>query len=62
MFLDPDDVYFDEGYEIKTLQGKVYNIVFTKNYDGTVIDGLLGSCRTVHLIRATIITNVPSTR
>lgn len=33
------DVYFDEGYEIKTLQGKVYNIVFTKNYDGTVIDG-----------------------
>lgn len=33
------DVYFDEGYEIKTLQGKVYNIVFTKNYDGTVVDG-----------------------
>lgn len=33
------DIYFDEGYEIRNIQGKVYNIVFTKKYNGTVVDG-----------------------
>ncbi len=30
-------VYFDEGYEIRTIQGKVYNIVFTDKYKDYVV-------------------------
>ena len=33
------DVYFDEGYEIRSIQGRVYNIVFTKKYKEPVVDG-----------------------
>lgn len=33
------DVYFDEGYEIRTIQGKTFNIVFNKNYGNDVIEG-----------------------
>ena len=32
------DVYFDEGYEIRTIQGKVFNIVFNKRYNKKVIE------------------------
>lgn len=32
------DVYFDEGYEIRTIQGKVFNIVFNKKYGKAVIE------------------------
>lgn len=32
-------IYFDEGYEIRTIQGKVYNIVFNEKYTNKVIDG-----------------------
>lgn len=32
------DVYFDEGYEVKTIQGKVFNIVFNKKYNKKVIE------------------------
>lgn len=32
-------IYFDEGYEIRTIQGKVYNIVFNKKYKGKVVEG-----------------------
>lgn len=32
------DVYFDEGYEIRTIQGKVFNIVFNKKYGKDVIE------------------------
>lgn len=31
-------VYFDEGYEIRTIKGKVYNIIFTKNYNEKVVE------------------------
>ncbi len=33
------DIYFDEGYEIRTIQGKVFNIVFNKKYNNDVIEG-----------------------
>lgn len=33
------DVYFDEGYEIRTIQGKVFNIVFNKKYENDVVEG-----------------------
>lgn len=33
------DIYFDEGYEIRTIQGKVFNIVFTDKYKGQVVSG-----------------------
>ena len=32
------DIYFDEGYEIRTIQGRVYNIVFKQNYNSPVIE------------------------
>ncbi len=32
------DIYFDEGYEIRTIRGKVYNIVFTNKYNGKVVE------------------------
>ena len=34
------DIYFDEGYRIKTLGINIYNIVFTKKYNGQVINGI----------------------
>ena len=33
------DIYFDEGYEIRSIKGKVYNIVFNENYDSKVVEG-----------------------
>lgn len=30
-------IYFDEGYEVREIQGKVYNIVFTSNYKNKVV-------------------------
>lgn len=33
------DVYFDEGYEIRNIQGKVFNIVFTNKYKDKVVEG-----------------------
>lgn len=35
---DKYQVYFDEGYEIRTIQGKVYNIVFTDKYKEKVVE------------------------
>ena len=34
------DIYGDEGFEVKSIQGKVYNIVITSNYKGKVIDNI----------------------
>ena len=42
---DDYDIYFDEGIEIKTLGGKVYNIVFTKNYIHIYYSLLEGFCQ-----------------
>lgn len=33
------DIYFDEGFEVRKIQGRVYNIVFTKKYNKEVIEG-----------------------
>ena len=32
--------YFDEGYATRRISGKIYNIVFTKKYQGSVLNGL----------------------
>ena len=32
--------YFDEGIKTRTIDGKVYNIIFTNKYKGNVINGL----------------------
>lgn len=34
------DIYFDEGIEVKTIGGKVYNIIFTDKYKASIINGL----------------------
>ena len=34
------DIYFDEGIEVKTIDSKVYNIIFTEKYKGTIVNGL----------------------
>lgn len=34
------DIYFEEGIELKTLGGKVYNIVFNEKYNKNVINNL----------------------
>ena len=33
-------IYFDEGIEVKSIQNKVYNIVFTTRYNGDVISNI----------------------
>ena len=37
---DEYDIYFDEGIEVKTVVGKVFNIVFTDKYQNNITDGL----------------------
>lgn len=34
------DIYFDEGFEIRRIDGKVFNIVFTEKYEKNVINNL----------------------
>ena len=34
------DVYYDEGYYIRTLGTRIYNILFTNNYKGQVVSGI----------------------
>lgn len=31
------DIYFDEGYKVRIIQGKVFNIIFTKKYKEQVV-------------------------
>lgn len=35
--------YLSQGIKVRTLQNKIYNIIFTKNYDGDVIGNLTAS-------------------
>lgn len=37
---DKYDIYFDEGFEIRVISGKVYNIIFTEKYAENVIDDI----------------------
>ena len=34
------DVYWNNGYKIRTINNKIYNIVFIKNYQGDVLQGI----------------------
>lgn len=34
------DIYFDEGIEVRKIQGKVYNIIFKNNYKQPIVNGL----------------------
>ena len=31
-------IYFDEGFEVRVIQGKVFNVVFNKKYKGKVVE------------------------
>lgn len=37
---DDYDIYFDEGIEVKTIDKKVFNIVFTEKYDKPIVNGI----------------------
>ena len=37
---DKYEIYFDEGIEVRNISGKIYNIVFTKNYNQEIINGI----------------------
>lgn len=34
------NIYFDEGIKVRIINGKIYNIIFTKKYNGSVIENL----------------------
>lgn len=34
------DIYFDEGYEVKKINGKVFNIVFNEKYKDNIVNNL----------------------
>lgn len=34
------DIYFDEGIEVRKIQGKIYNIVFTEKYTESVVNDI----------------------
>ncbi len=38
--VDKYDIYFDEGYKIRKVNGKVFNIVFDKKYSDNVVNNL----------------------
>lgn len=37
---DEYDIYFDEGIEVKTINKKVFNIIFTEKYEKEVVNGI----------------------
>ena len=34
------DVYWNNGYKIRTINNKIYNVVFMKNYQGEILQGI----------------------
>lgn len=34
------NIYFDEGIEVRIIDGKIYNIIFTEKYNGNIINNL----------------------
>lgn len=44
------NVYFDEGYEIRKVNGKVFNIVFNKTYENEIIENIKVSTDTQTII------------
>ena len=45
------DIYFDEGYYIKTLGTKIFNIVFTNKFNGQVVNGITTGMTNEEIIR-----------
>lgn len=45
-------IFFDEGIEYKKIGSKIYNIIFTSNYNGDVIDGISPS-NSLNSVKAT---------
>lgn len=37
---DNYDIYFDEGLEVRNIEGKIYNIVFTEKYENKIINNI----------------------
>jgi len=38
--IDKYDIYFDEGYKIRKINGRVYNIVFTNKYNEAIVNNI----------------------
>lgn len=38
--VDNYDIYFDEGYKIRKITNRVYNVIFTRNYKDEVFQGI----------------------
>lgn len=38
--VDSYQEYFDEGIKVRNIDGKIYNIIFTKKYNGNVVNGI----------------------
>ena len=38
--LDKYNIYFDEGYKVRNVQGNIHNIIFTKKYNQEIIAGI----------------------
>lgn len=34
------NIYFDEGIKVRIIDGKIYNIIFTKKYNGNIVNNL----------------------
>ena len=38
--VDNYEIYFDEGYKVRKIGSEIYNIIFTQNYNGQVLNGI----------------------
>ena len=38
--VDNYEIYFDEGYKVRKIGSEIYNIIFTQNYNGKVLNGI----------------------
>jgi len=45
------DIYFDEGIEIRNIDNKVFNIIFTKNYKEEIVNGIKTSSTKEEIIK-----------
>lgn len=38
--VDNYEIYFDEGYKVRKIGSEIYNIIFTQNYNGQILNGI----------------------
>ena len=38
--VDNYEIFFDEGYKVRKIGSEIYNIVFTQNYNGKILNGI----------------------